>query len=411
MYSVLRAFIGATCIALAACNSGNAQDPGYGSPQLIEWSFPQGELGLRITPWEEIENVEIPDWAMQHRLSAAAGEKVLDQQHKILESTIDDAWYIARDLRRKRGKKRFSILTACTYKGKGEHVRMIDAFGNLDILLQNGDAMTPQLTELIEEVCEERPSSARSSAILAEIRTEPGKGVQPSRIAKVLVSSNQYWDGSFLAVDKVVNVLFKDGWAYQDPSIPVSDLDVARSRELQPGKWRKWRKRGKKYQTMDPAVKDDEWSEIDFVWQIKPARRGARFSGYYDYSSVSGSIYHGSFISRGSYALNSDGTYTSSTSSQFGGNTATADLGSINMYSSCNETGGSTQVSGTAPGVVMNTRKKNQNCGDGKAGTYNIRNYTIELQANNGVTRRLPFYELNKNWLIIGWQDYRVDED
>jgi len=81
------------------------------------------------------------------------------------------------------------------------------------------------------------------------------------------------------------------------------------------------------------------------------------------------------------------------------------------MFSSCNDKGGSTQVSGTAPGVVMSTRKANQNCGDGKAGTYNVRNYTIELQANNGVTRRLPFYELDKNWLIIGWQDYRVDED
>jgi len=401
----------ATAILFFAGGTSSAQEPSYGSVELVEWVFPNGVLDIRISPWEEIENVDIPDWAMERRLTAALGEKALDKQYKVKKSGIDNAWYIVRDLRRKRGSKRFSILTVCTYKGKGEHVRTIDAFGNLDILLEDNGAVKPRLMELMEERCEQHPSSARRAVILGEIRTEPGKGVQAAQIETVLGGTRQYYSGDFLALETVINVLFKDGWAYRDPTVAVSDVDVSRSRELQPDKWRKWRKRGSKYQTTDPSVSDEEWSEIDYSWQIKPVESGKRYSGYYDYSSVSGSRYHGSFISRGSYLLRSDGTYKSSSASSFGGNTATANLGSINMYSYCNEKGGSTQVSGTGPGVVMSTKRTKENCGDGKAGSYHVRDYTIELQANNGQIYRLPFYELKEHWLVIGWQGYTADKD
>lgn len=96
------------------------------------------------------------------------------------------------------------------------------------------------------------------------------------------------------------------------------------------------------------------------------------------------------------------------------------EMGSVHTFSYCNEKGGSSTISATGPltdnsgnitmtgtpSVVVAGTTDRDDCGDGKAGVYIIDGYTIELQANNGVTRRLPFYDLGNGWVVISSQYY-----
>jgi hypothetical protein len=66
------------------------------------------------------------------------------------------------------------------------------------------------------------------------------------------------------------------------------------------------------------------------------------------------------------------------------------------------------------PVMTVGTKSQIDGCGDGKAGTYKVKGFTIELTANNGAVQRLPFIEEDKNNLFIGsrgyWRETKKDQ-
>ena len=396
-----------------------AQDPGYGPPQDRQWQSSDGMLKLRAWPWQVFDGSDsLQAWLLERRLFAVPGERALDFEYRInLSESLDGAVFLIRDLRRKRGKSRFSLLYACIYGNENEFVRLIDIYGELAILKNNEADIWPLVRAQVGAWCEEKPSDARRAAVLAEISTPPGQGIQPDEIETVLGIMNEHW-GYFYQIDVEVYVLLKNGMAIRDPSRPVSDLDQRRSRELEPESWVEWRRQDGGYQIKS----DEEWRRLDVKWVVGPAARGTRLAGNYEYNDVSGNPWFGTFITKANYTFRANGTYASSSSAQYGSGMAVADTtGSINIFSYCNEQGGRsvfsavgpntdssglTSPAGTPSYVARGNDTNREGCGDGKGGAYILDGYTVELQANNGVTQRLPFYLLSENWVVVNWRWY-----
>ena len=409
MRCLFTANLAAVAFLAAYARPSSAQDPGYGSALVRELAIGGSAVALRTEPWDSLGTLSVEQWMRDHRLDAAPGEKVLDRNYDVKPvAGKRNTWFVARDLRPKRGQKRFSIRTACSFGADDEFIRLVDVFGPLEVVSEHFDELKPLIDQQVETACDEKPHTARRNAVQAWIRSAPNEGDGREGIADVLAYTDQRYAGDFYALDVLIQVIYSDGWALESPSVPLADLIKKRSFESQPEKWKKWRRSGANYELFD--AEKNEWSEVESGWHPVGRSPDFRLEGTFNYASVSGSMYYGSFVSRGSYTFLTDGTYTASSSSQFGGNTATADMGSISSYSYCNEEGGGTQVSGSAPNVSMSSQTTNPECGDGKSGRYTADGYTLTLMANNGVTERLPFYVLDDEWIVIRDQYYTIDD-
>jgi hypothetical protein len=78
------------------------------------------------------------------------------------------------------------------------------------------------------------------------IRTLPGEGVKTAKIEAIWVNSNQdsLWGGS----NATTHIIFKDGTAYLNCDVPPGELDIKKSRYMEPDKWTIWRKYNDAYQ-------------------------------------------------------------------------------------------------------------------------------------------------------------------
>jgi len=150
------------------------------------------------------------------------------------------------------------------------------------------------------------------------------------------------------------------------------------------------------------------------VTRVKPAKNGLKLEGDYTYVRTSGSMTFGASSTWRHFTFDKKGNYTSSTSS-FGGSGSMAtifpEMGSYAHASSCDEEGGSSTFSMLHPVATYGSTEKSDDCGDGKAGTYKIRGYTIELKANNGTIQRLPFYKVCETRIYLGGYGYFLDKD
>lgn len=392
-------FFLASC--LASCGGGKVKDPGYGNIESSEFKIEKENFELIVHPWETIGEDGFPSWRDSKLSAPVPGYRLKGHASQFAKSPSNKKHYWTLG---KLNKRKHLIRMLCRSSRDDDFARWIDVIGpnvktNKEKALERikiGDAV-------LKERCAEHPRTARRHAIKNAVLTKLDKGVKKGKIKRVLTHMQQGRSGDFVSLDVDAYILLKGGWAIKNPTAPISDLNVKASKKLQADHWYKWRKKWGTYQIK--SIDEKTWIDLKKVERFKPAKKKLKLVGTFDYASTSGSMFYGSNVSRGSYTFNKDRTYTSSQSSQFGGNIAMDDFGSVNSFSHCNSEGGGTIVAFSAPNIAGHNKSDREGCGDGKAGKYLIDGYSITFFANNGTTTRLPFYR-HRDWIIIGSQYY-----
>ena len=328
--------------------------------------------------------------------------------------------YVSRQIDSRGSVKRMSLLTACQSKSGALH--LTDSVGRLEHFDRKNISRIIQvtLTECADDTSSRSATSSDSASTnddsaraqqsapppkLASIATAPGKGIALRQIKTVLYRLDSYTGaGGFLEIDEDIYILLKDGMAYKNPRVPISDVDVELSKQHEPKRWTTWRKGGKDFQIRTTRKGKATWKTLVGFRALKPQKRGKAFRGSFKYARASGSMYYGATVSKAGLKLNRNGTYEGWSSSQSDSSTLSTTT-FIVQY--CNKDGGKVVTSTSSPGFTAGTKARNSKCANDSVGSYKIDGYTIQFTTKSGLVTRLPFYELSNKRLMIGDKGYR----
>ena len=221
-------------------------------------------------------------------------------------------------------------------------------------------------------------------------------------IERVLYNTYEKYAGDFIDTQENIYILYGDGMAVRNPNVAVVDLNLALSKSKWPAGWYKWRGRGDAVELFKIEKGNGKWFKPrNGVQDVAPARAGTRLDGTYKYVRTSGSMMMGASISRSSYTFKSDGRFWSSSSS-FLGSGADMGLGQTVATAECDRKGRRSAVGTTNPNAPGGGSFDPSKCGKDNEGEYHIDGYAITLTADSGKVRRLPFYKIRDDFLIVG---------
>lgn len=231
----------------------------------------------------------------------------------------------------------------------------------------------------------------RATVPLDRITAAPGHGIAASDVVAVLHESRYR---AVTGLEEHVLYLLRDGSAYRRCELPPSDLDVARSKALEPQQWARWRQVGDGYE-MQPQ---DDFGRPDGDWQRieastgSPWPAGSRISGSYSASSFHGSLMLGGVYSKAGVTLGSDGRFTDSHFSE-GGSGSMAATNGFNAYAtSHSDSRGTRSSGGGGNGSVAVSSRNARDDGADHRGSYRLDGYTAELHYDSGrIERGLSF--------------------
>jgi hypothetical protein len=243
----------------------------------------------------------------------------------------------------------------------------------------------------------------RAEVPVERVRAEPGRGVPPAELSAVLLESRT--NGSGGMVDKVYYLL-KDGTAYLRGELPPADLDVARSRQLEPQQWARWRKTfGGSYEIQ----RQDDFGKPAGPWQklngtpARPWPSGSRPDGVYAVSSFNGSIALGGVYARSSVTLHRDGRFTSSRFAQGGSGSMAGAGGFTGSMTRSSDSTGSRSSAGGGNAAVTATSRAARDDGAEHRGTYVLDGYTVELRYDSGRVERGLSFPRDDGQRMIYW--------
>jgi len=234
----------------------------------------------------------------------------------------------------------------------------------------------------------------KEAAIQRALWTAPHKGLKSSDVEAILYYMN-YTVGVFGPNVYYKNyLLLKDGWSYSSPRIPPTSFNVVVSRKLEPGKWKKWRKKGSSYQIRSKQG----WHKLDGS-RISPAKINQTLNVNL-YSRTSWNL---GGVAGGSSAkyliLKKNGRFeTSSNSFNVGGYTSG---NMVTSYSSKDKKG----TLKIASGGLLSTKTKTTSGRRDRTGRYKLNGYTLELRHDSGRVSQLLFgftYGNNKYLFVDG---------
>jgi hypothetical protein len=231
----------------------------------------------------------------------------------------------------------------------------------------------------------------RAEVALGRVRAAPGRGIPSGDLAAVLLETRS----AGTDIEENVYYLLRDGTAYRRGELPPSDLDVARSRELEPQQWARWRKNlGGSYEIQqqdDFGKPDGPWHKLSAV-EVKPWASGSRPAGVYAVSRFHGSIALGGVYSRSSITLGADGRFTSSRYAQGGSGSMAAATGFTGSATSHSDGTGTRSATGGGNAGVFAGSRSSRDDGAEHRGTYVLEGYVAELHYDSGrVERGLSF--------------------
>jgi len=209
--------------------------------------------------------------------------------------------------------------------------------------------------------------------------TAPGQGLKPADIKGFVIHQETgIGVGGMVIIVWRPYLLLKDGTMYSHCSVSPYDLDVARSRQMEPNQWGTWTLQGKTLITKFPDDKTPDKWESHWQW-ARPAEKNEKIRGAY--YTISGG---------GNTALGGGSMVVSSSNITFN------DKGQFTRES----TGGSSYAGAT--GSVTAYANKDA------AGTYILDGYSLELKYNNGTASRVSFYFYpdSKEVFGLGARDY-----
>lgn len=237
----------------------------------------------------------------------------------------------------------------------------------------------------------EEEKQQKRLAIKKAIRTTPNKGLKPSQVEAVTYYMD--YEPSVYGVDTFYEnyLLLKDGWAYDSPTVPPSDFNVAASKKLEPQRWSKWKKNGKILQKYSKGTK------------ITPAKPNQTVDVSLSFTR-SWTLYGSAGGSSTKYLiLKKDGRFESSFSSyNIGGD---GEGGSVVAYSSKDKKG----TRSGAGSKIGSTKTKTKEGGSDMTGTYILNGYTLELRHDSNKISRLLFGFTfgDSKWIYIDGTNYK----
>jgi hypothetical protein len=180
-------------------------------------------------------------------------------------------------------------------------------------------------------------------------------------------------------------LLLTDGTIYANPYVCAYDLDVVKSRGVEPKKWGTWKlvDATTLVVTMSSDNRPEKWEGKGIWFWASPAKKGERLDG--TWSTISGggnTAYGGGTIVVASNVLtfNNQGQFTTLST---GGGTYSGATGAVTAYSNRDA-----------------------------AGTYVLDGYSLELKYKNGTVIRRNFcsYDDSREVWIFGTRAYTPDK-
>lgn len=378
---------------------------------------------LTIHAGVERSNLSPQRYLEKVKRKALGNYTVLNKKVKTFQNTQLNYAYTSRKVKYKRSSNMVSILNACQSSDGRLYV--------IDAVIRAKDVLNPVVAHILKETlktCQEntayklvsqheanasskKKSHQKTKRASISIATKPNKGVKPRAIKAIIYEFDSYLGGGgLLQLDHDIYVLFKDGWSYRNPTVPVSDLDMSLSKKHEPKKWQKWRKQGKNYEIERIRKNKRKWQKIVNPKILKAQKKGKKYKGAYRYTQASGSVWYGANVSRGAIEFKPDRRYEDWSSSQYGSGIGNSDVVSIAAHQYCDKSGGKTTVSANSAGAYIGSGGNKTDCADDKIGSYFVEGFTIEQKNRTGLVTRLPFYELSEKSIMIGGQVYRKKE-
>ena len=225
-----------------------------------------------------------------------------------------------------------------------------------------------------------------TSARVETPTTVPGQGLKPSEIKGVVLHTEYgVGVGGMMIVEYNPSLLLTDGTIYADPYVCAYDLDVARSRQVEPKKWGTWKQENATtlVVTMNSDHKPDRWEGKGIWFWASPAKKGEKLEGTWSTIGGGGNTALGGgaiVVSSNVLTFNNQGQFTTLST---GGGTFSGATGTVTAYSNRDA-----------------------------AGTYTFDGYSLELKYNNGTVVRKNFcaYDDSREVWVFGTRPYTPDK-
>jgi hypothetical protein len=246
-----------------------------------------------------------------------------------------------------------------------------------------GSGITPTLDRRVEQAGRgrERPSPAPGGG--ATVSSPDGKDLSGSQIEGIYLFLNPTLGyGGMVVMQYDPYLLLKDGTIYRNLQRPPNELDISKSRQMEPKMWGRWQRSGKIITVQwDDGTRKTWDKDKTFVndWHIaRPAGKSDRLNGRYH--SMSGG---------GNTAL--------------GGSFSLAVIKDIVFFDNGSFTRDGVVSANERNSVSVQSKRKG-------SGTYVIDGYTIELRHDDGKAERFAFYFYpdSNNAIGIGNRTYTL---
>ena len=386
---------------------GAARQDVLETPNLRTDTKKPAALSINISPWHKA-----PGTTREEQVARALKNpppwRRFDPKRTVTHSSILKNMAMTKSIQMEGwDNSSLGVLLLCDYEGKKEFYRELTFTGKPEDFLAKGKKRVwKQIVERAEQICKESPRSAQRRAVRDATTKPPGKGDGMKRLDHFVYSFNTgIGGGGFFQISTRTYALMDDGWAMRNPRVPLPDFDVDASRRVEPDRWNRWRKaEGGGFELLRESKGKESWRKISgIIEELKPAEAGRRYDGRYTYAHTGGSIIAGARVSRAAYTMKKNGTYETSSSQM--NETIGAFDNSVISITTANKDGCGSAISMTGD-VVGGGGRTNPDCGDGKAGRYEIDGYVITLHANNGTTSRYGFYPIADNAFSINGRTY-----
>jgi hypothetical protein len=231
------------------------------------------------------------------------------------------------------------------------------------------------------------PGLTRLQVAAAQITAAPGAGLRPDQMHGLLHHGYGTTGSSGYEFREDIFLLLKDGTVYLGEDVAPSDLDVAKSRKLEPQMWGRWRQAGGGFQIQrnDDFGRPEAWS--DQAGRLIPTwKPGQRLNGAYTSTSFHGSQALGGTYNSTTYKFSADGRFEVIGYRQSGSGSMAASAGFSGGASGYSDGEGSSDSAGGGAGGAFASAQRRSNDGSGNRGVYRLDGLSLELKFDDGRT-------------------------
>jgi hypothetical protein len=231
------------------------------------------------------------------------------------------------------------------------------------------------------------PGLTRLQVSADQITAAPGAGLKPAQVHGLLHHGYGTTGSSGYEFREEIFLLLKDGTAYLGEDVAPSDLDVAKSRKLEPQLWGRWRQVGGGFQIQrsDDFGRPEAWS--DQAGRLIPTwKPGQRLNATYTSTSFHGSLALGGTYNSTSYKFSADGRFEVIGYRQSGSGSMAANAGFSGGGAGYSDGKGSSASAGGGGAGAFASAQRRSNDGSGNRGVYRLDGLSLELKFDDGRT-------------------------